>query len=96
MPERKNFFDFVTEDSLKSKSIYKLHVYTYLLPVSPHTLKEGQRRYCRVKTPRMATLIGWGLLPRFHDLKFRPGGSDQCVIFKRKPGETLVNKSAAK
>ena len=40
------------------------------------------------------TAVGWSFLTRFHDLKPRSGESDQRVISKQKPGETLVNKNA--
>ena len=43
---------------------------------------------------RWCTGVGWVFLPRFHDLKSHSGESDQRVILKQKPGETLANKNA--
>ena len=43
---------------------------------------------------RWYTGVGWGFLPRFRDLKYRSSESDQRVILKQKPKETLVNKNA--
>ena len=41
---------------------------------------------------RWYTGIGWSFLPLFHDLKSRPGESDQRVVLKEKAGETLAKR----
>ena len=39
------------------------------------------------------TGVGWGLQPRFHDLKSCSDESDQCALAKQSAGGTLLNKN---